>query len=160
MNWDRLKAKDLLALFNSFKPKGGVVLSVTVTIPSLPALAPHAIALSFPFCCSCESELLACICQIYPSEFGKERMSAEQTQGPLELASLPEDPEADTEEQRYWTQSSSGGFTWPFSGSYWGLSGQDLQYSTEGNTRMHCKQTWWQKKFDTDWKHTSNSFNN
>ncbi|XP_048052179.1 ESF1 homolog [Megalobrama amblycephala] len=70
MNWDRLKAKDLLALFNSFKPKGGVVLSVT----------------------------------IYPSEFGKERMSAEQTQGPLELASLPEDPEADTEEQRIYRE--------------------------------------------------------
>ncbi|XP_051716800.1 ESF1 homolog [Ctenopharyngodon idella] len=70
MNWDRLKAKDLLALFNSFKPKGGVVLSVT----------------------------------IYPSEFGKERMNAEQTQGPLELVSLPEDPEADTEEQRIYRE--------------------------------------------------------
>ncbi|KAK7161287.1 hypothetical protein R3I94_004080 [Phoxinus phoxinus] len=66
IDWDRLKAKDLLALFNSFKPKEGVVLSVT----------------------------------IYPSEFGKERMSAEQTQGPLELTSLPDDPDADTEEQR------------------------------------------------------------
>ncbi|KAI2668175.1 hypothetical protein H4Q32_004835 [Labeo rohita] len=70
MNWDRLKAKDLLALFSSFKPKGGVVLSVT----------------------------------IYPSEFGKERMSAEQTQGPLELTSLPEDPDADTEEQRIYRE--------------------------------------------------------
>ncbi|MEQ2213323.1 hypothetical protein XENOCAPTIV_012966, partial [Xenoophorus captivus] len=28
MDWDRLKAKDLLALFNSFVPKGGAVLSV------------------------------------------------------------------------------------------------------------------------------------
>lgn len=87
------------------------MLSVTVTIPFLPALVPPAIALSFPFCCRSESELLACICQIYLSEFGKERMNAEQTQGPLELVSLPEDPEADTEEQRYWTRSSSGGFT-------------------------------------------------
>uniref|UniRef100_A0A673FZN2 ESF1 homolog n=1 Tax=Sinocyclocheilus rhinocerous TaxID=307959 RepID=A0A673FZN2_9TELE len=39
LNWDRLKAKDLLALFNSFKPKGGVVLSVMVTVLSLPALS-------------------------------------------------------------------------------------------------------------------------
>ncbi|KAF5895670.1 ESF1, partial [Clarias magur] len=70
MNWDRIKAKDLLALFNSFKPKGGVVLSVT----------------------------------IYPSEFGKERLKAEQTQGPLELTSLPDDPDADTEEQRVYRE--------------------------------------------------------
>ncbi|XP_026059504.1 ESF1 homolog [Carassius auratus] len=70
MNWDRLKAKDLLALFSSFKPKGGVVLSVT----------------------------------IYPSELGKERMSAEQTQGPLELTGLPENPDADTEEQRIYRE--------------------------------------------------------
>ncbi|XP_035634835.2 ESF1 homolog [Oncorhynchus keta] len=65
MDWDRMKAKDLLALFNSFKPKGGVVLSV----------------------------------KIYPSEFGKERVQQEQTQGPLELMALPEDPDKDTEEE-------------------------------------------------------------
>ncbi|KAK3529812.1 hypothetical protein QTP86_006009 [Hemibagrus guttatus] len=70
MNWDRIKAKDLLALFSSFKPKGGVVLSVT----------------------------------IYPSEFGKERLEAEQSQGPLELTSLPDDPEADTEDQRIYRE--------------------------------------------------------
>ncbi|KAG5855600.1 hypothetical protein ANANG_G00050790 [Anguilla anguilla] len=66
MDWDRLKAKDLLALFSSFKPKGGVVLSV----------------------------------KIFPSEFGKERLEAERTQGPLELVTLPENPEKDTEEDR------------------------------------------------------------
>uniref|UniRef100_A0A8C7RAM6 ESF1, nucleolar pre-rRNA processing protein, homolog (S. cerevisiae) n=1 Tax=Oncorhynchus mykiss TaxID=8022 RepID=A0A8C7RAM6_ONCMY len=65
MDWDRMKAKDLLALFNSFKPKGGVVLSV----------------------------------KIYPSEFGKERVQQEQTQGPLELMALSEDPDKDTEEE-------------------------------------------------------------
>ncbi|XP_077138680.1 ESF1 homolog [Ranitomeya variabilis] len=30
MDWDRLKAKDLLALFNSFKPKSGIVFSVKI----------------------------------------------------------------------------------------------------------------------------------
>ncbi|KAM8774410.1 ESF1 homolog [Rhynchonycteris naso] len=30
MDWDRLKAKDLLALFNSFKPKGSVIFSVKI----------------------------------------------------------------------------------------------------------------------------------
>ncbi|NWX99931.1 ESF1 protein, partial [Nothoprocta ornata] len=30
MDWDRLKAKDLLALFNSFIPKGGIIFSVKI----------------------------------------------------------------------------------------------------------------------------------
>ncbi|KAL1006135.1 hypothetical protein UPYG_G00068260 [Umbra pygmaea] len=70
MDWDRMKAKDLLALFNSFKPKGGVVLSV----------------------------------KIYPSEFGKDRMKQEQTQGPMELMTLPEDPANDTEEEKIYRE--------------------------------------------------------
>ncbi|XP_059187056.1 ESF1 homolog [Centropristis striata] len=66
MDWDRMKAKDLLALFNSFVPKGGAVLSV----------------------------------KIYPSEFGKERLQVEETQGPPELRALPDDSEDDTEEEK------------------------------------------------------------
>ncbi|XP_054483577.1 ESF1 homolog [Anoplopoma fimbria] len=66
MDWDRIKAKDLLALLNSFIPKGGAVLSV----------------------------------KVYPSEFGKERLKAEETQGPLELKALPDDSEDDNEEQK------------------------------------------------------------
>ncbi|XP_071359535.1 ESF1 homolog [Trachinotus anak] len=65
MDWDRIKAKDLLALCSSFTPKGGAVLSV----------------------------------KIYPSEFGRERLMVEETQGPLELRALPEDSEDDTEEE-------------------------------------------------------------
>ncbi|XP_056264944.1 ESF1 homolog isoform X2 [Pseudoliparis swirei] len=66
MDWDRIKAKDLLALINSFVPKEGAVLSV----------------------------------KVYPSEFGKERLKAEETKGPLELRALPDDSEEDTEEER------------------------------------------------------------
>ncbi|XP_049576400.1 ESF1 homolog isoform X2 [Syngnathus scovelli] len=66
VDWDRLKAKDLLAILNSFKPEGGVVLSV----------------------------------KIYPSEFGKERLQMEESQGPPELRALPDDSEDDTQEDR------------------------------------------------------------
>lgn len=70
MDWDRMKARDLLALFNSFTPKGGAVLSV----------------------------------KIYPSEFGKERLKVEETQGPMELKALPDDSEDDTEEERVYRE--------------------------------------------------------
>ncbi|XP_015245505.1 PREDICTED: ESF1 homolog isoform X2 [Cyprinodon variegatus] len=70
MDWDRMKAKDLLALFNSFTPKGGAVLSV----------------------------------KIYPSEFGKERLKMEETQGPPELKALPDDSEDDTEEEKVYRE--------------------------------------------------------
>ncbi|KAM7394788.1 hypothetical protein PAMP_021571 [Pampus punctatissimus] len=70
MDWDRMKAKDLLVLFNSFTPKGGAVLSV----------------------------------KIYPSEFGKERLLVEETQGPPELRALPDDSEDDTEEEKVYRE--------------------------------------------------------
>ncbi|XP_061626138.1 ESF1 homolog [Phyllopteryx taeniolatus] len=70
VDWDRLKAKDLLAILNSFKPDGGAVLSV----------------------------------KIYPSEFGKERLRMEESQGPLELKALPDDSEDDTEDDRFFRE--------------------------------------------------------
>uniref|UniRef100_A0A3B4GGS9 ESF1 nucleolar pre-rRNA processing protein homolog n=1 Tax=Pundamilia nyererei TaxID=303518 RepID=A0A3B4GGS9_9CICH len=70
MDWDRLKARDLLALLQSFTPKGGAVLSV----------------------------------KIYPSEFGEERLKAEESQGPMELKALPDDSEDDTEEERVYRE--------------------------------------------------------
>ncbi|KAL6928646.1 hypothetical protein ACO0SA_001974 [Hanseniaspora valbyensis] len=48
MDWDNLKAIDLMMTFQSFVPKGGKILSL----------------------------------KIYPSEFGKERMTREETEGP------------------------------------------------------------------------------
>lgn len=39
-------------------------------------------------------------CQIYPSDFGKDRLKLEETQGPLELRTLPNDSEDDTEEDK------------------------------------------------------------
>lgn len=38
--------------------------------------------------------------QIYPSEFGKERLKMEETQAPAELRALPDDPEEDNEEEK------------------------------------------------------------
>ncbi|XP_057700571.1 ESF1 homolog [Corythoichthys intestinalis] len=70
VDWDRLKAKDLLAILNSFKPEGGAVLSV----------------------------------KIYPSEFGKERLKLEESQGPMELKALPDDSEDDTEDDRLYRE--------------------------------------------------------
>ncbi|XP_013887873.1 ESF1 homolog [Austrofundulus limnaeus] len=70
MDWDRIRAKDLLVLFSSFVPKGGAVLSV----------------------------------KVYPSEFGKDRLKMEASQGPQELRALPEDSEDDTEEDRVYRE--------------------------------------------------------
>ncbi|GLD67713.1 ESF1 homolog isoform X1, partial [Lates japonicus] len=41
---------------------------------------------------------------IYPSEFGRERLKVEETQGPLELKALPDDSEDDTEEERVYRE--------------------------------------------------------
>lgn len=38
--------------------------------------------------------------QIYPSDFGRDRLKLEETQGPLELRTLPNDSEDDTEEEK------------------------------------------------------------
>lgn len=38
--------------------------------------------------------------QIYPSDFGRERLQTEEARGPLELRSLPDDSEDDTEEEK------------------------------------------------------------
>lgn len=44
--------------------------------------------------------MLGVVVQIYPSEFGKERLMVEKTQGPPELKALPDDSEDDTEEEK------------------------------------------------------------
>uniref|UniRef100_A0A3Q3N5S3 ESF1, nucleolar pre-rRNA processing protein, homolog (S. cerevisiae) n=1 Tax=Labrus bergylta TaxID=56723 RepID=A0A3Q3N5S3_9LABR len=42
--------------------------------------------------------------QVYPSEFGKERVKSEETQGPLELRALPDDSDNDTEEEKVYRE--------------------------------------------------------
>ncbi|EYE93934.1 pre-rRNA-processing protein ESF1 [Aspergillus ruber CBS 135680] len=75
LDWDNIRAKDLMAVFSSFVPSGGRVLKVSV----------------------------------FPSEFGKERMEKEETEGPPreifakkqndELYEDEEDVDSDEEEE-------------------------------------------------------------
>ncbi|KAL3497052.1 hypothetical protein BJX62DRAFT_192241 [Aspergillus germanicus] len=64
LDWDNIRAEDLMAVFSSFTPTGGKVLKVVV----------------------------------YPSEFGKERMEKEETEGPpREIFATKEDEEDDSD---------------------------------------------------------------
>lgn len=51
-------------------------------------------------CVGNSSALWVVMGQIYPSEFGKERLKMEETQAPPELRALPDDPEEDNEEEK------------------------------------------------------------
>ncbi|KAI9926697.1 hypothetical protein AWENTII_011318 [Aspergillus wentii] len=66
LDWDNIRATDLMAVFSSFVPTGGRVLKVSV----------------------------------YPSEFGKERLEREETEGPPKeiFASKKDDSEEDDDE--------------------------------------------------------------
>ncbi|KAL4927358.1 pre-rRNA-processing protein ESF1 [Aspergillus undulatus] len=65
LDWDNIRAEDLMAVFSSFVPAGGKVSKVVV----------------------------------YPSEFGKERMEKEETEGPpREIFATQDDEEEDEEE--------------------------------------------------------------
>ncbi|KAJ2060863.1 pre-rRNA-processing protein esf1 [Coemansia sp. S146] len=65
MDWEHVRAVDLLTVFSAFKPDGGSVVAV----------------------------------KIYPSEFGKERMSKEATEGPpREIFAKPSKQHSDSED--------------------------------------------------------------
>ncbi|XP_017773935.1 PREDICTED: ESF1 homolog [Nicrophorus vespilloides] len=65
MDWDRIRAVDLLVLMTSFLPPGGSIISVN----------------------------------IYPSEFGKQRMAEEDIKGPKELVSSNDQYEVDDDDE-------------------------------------------------------------
>ncbi|PLN79583.1 hypothetical protein BDW42DRAFT_172566 [Aspergillus taichungensis] len=65
LDWDNIRAEDLMAVFSSFAPAGGRVLQVSV----------------------------------YPSEFGKERMEREETEGPPKEIFASKDEEEDDDEE-------------------------------------------------------------
>ncbi|RAL13751.1 pre-rRNA-processing protein ESF1 [Aspergillus homomorphus CBS 101889] len=69
LDWDNIRAEDLMAVFSSFVPAGGRVLKVSV----------------------------------YPSEFGKERMEREETEGPPKeiFASADKGSDDDDEEEGF-----------------------------------------------------------
>ncbi|RDW74669.1 pre-rRNA-processing protein ESF1 [Aspergillus mulundensis] len=64
LDWDNIRAEDLMAVFSSFTPAGGKVTKVVV----------------------------------YPSEFGKERMEKEETEGPPREIFATQDEDEDDEE--------------------------------------------------------------
>ncbi|KAE8145419.1 hypothetical protein BDV25DRAFT_71036 [Aspergillus avenaceus] len=65
LDWDNIRAEDLMAVFSSFVPTGGRVLKVAV----------------------------------YPSEFGKERMEREETEGPPREIFAAKDDEFEEDEE-------------------------------------------------------------
>ncbi|KAL4987637.1 uridine kinase family-domain-containing protein [Aspergillus falconensis] len=65
LDWDNIRAEDLMAVFSSFTPAGGKVTKVVV----------------------------------YPSEFGKERMEREETEGPPKEIFATQDDDKDYEEE-------------------------------------------------------------
>lgn len=80
MDWDRIRAVDLMMLLNSFLPTGASVESVVVSIKNkilvYLKLYNSVLLLKILFCF-----------QIYPSEYGMKRMQEEEANGPAELVS-------------------------------------------------------------------------
>lgn len=81
MDWDRVTAKDLMVLFHSFLPPGGIIESVTVSV-LLNFFSYFIYNFYSNIKLKCQFRI---IFQIYPSEFGLQRMAEEELKGPKEL---------------------------------------------------------------------------
>lgn len=83
MDWDRIRAVDIMVLCNSFLPPGTSIRSVKVR--------------QIYFIQFCRN-LIDFLFQIYPSEFGKQRIAEEEIKGPRELTNKTEENNSENEE--------------------------------------------------------------
>lgn len=87
MDWDRIRASDIMVLCNSFLPTGGAILSVTVSVHFLWHFMANNFTVSNDYT------------QVYPSEYGKERIAEEEIKGPQELTEKKLDINSDDDDE-------------------------------------------------------------
>ena len=106
MDWDRIKAQDIFVLLHSFVPTGGTLRSVKVRL--VPSFILKIVSMTYYITFLCCMNLKVCLiilrfffcpCQVFPSEFGLQRMREEALSGPTELVQLKQERGAGTAEE-------------------------------------------------------------